>query len=162
MLSFIVALLLVPGASALALGRRGFVAQTAVAVATTVVAAPAFAASCGDELVGTYTDPNHPGCTRRVAAISGTKFASVYGADEDGKPWVAKAAVACPGYNGVDAPQLIVDFTPKGGPADVAAVFSSTGGLTNGKLTFPDGNVWSMVPCTNPKLTKQQLAACQA
>ena len=32
----------------------------------------------------------HPGCTRRVAAISGTKFASIYGADEDGKPWARR------------------------------------------------------------------------
>ena len=68
------------------------------------------------------------------------------GADEDGKPWVVKANVACPGYQGIDAPQLLVDFTPKGGPKDVTATFSTTSDLKyDGKLTFPDGNVWSMV-----------------
>ena len=117
---------------------------------------------CGSRLVGTYTDPNHKGCVRRVAQIAGTRFASVYGADEDGVPWVAKATVACAGYGGVDAEQLIVDFTPKGGPADVVAVaaYPSSGGAT---LAFPDGNVWTMVPCSNPNLkTQQQRAACEA
>ena len=117
--------------------------------------------ACGSRLVGTYTDPKHPGCTRRVAQIGGTRFASIYGADEDGKPWVVKATVACSGYNGVDAEQLIVDFTPKGGPSEAVALAAYEG--FSATLTFPDGNVWTMVPCSNPNLkTKQQIAACRA
>lgn len=111
--------------------------------------------------VGTYTDPMHPGCTRRVAQIAGTKFASIRGADEDGIPWVAGANVACADYNGVGKEQLIVDFTAKGGPKDVVAVADYS--ETSCKLTFPDGNVWTMVPCSSPNLkTKQQVAACEA
>ena len=117
--------------------------------------------ACGSRFVGTYTDPKHPGCTRRVAQIGGTKFASIYGADEDGKPWVVKATVACAGYNGVEAEQLIVDFTPKGGPSEAVALAAYEG--FRATLTFPDGNVWTMVPCSNPNLkTKQQIAACRA
>jgi len=117
--------------------------------------------ACGSRMVGTYTDPMHPGCTRRVAQIAGTKFASIRGADEDGIPWVAGANVACADYNGVGKEQLIVDFTAKGGPKDVVAVADYS--ETSCKLTFPDGNVWTMVPCSSPNLkTKQQVAACEA
>ena len=47
------------------------------------------------------------------------------------------------------------DFTAKGGPKAVPAVFQGD------KLSFPDGNAWTMVPCSNPNLkTAQQRAAC--
>ena len=64
--------------------------------------------ACGSRLVGTYTDPKHPGCERRVAQIAGTRFASIRGVDEDGVPWVAGASIACADYNGVGKEQLIV------------------------------------------------------
>ena len=50
------------------------------------------------------------------------------------------------------------DFSPKGGPSDLTAKWDHFS-----KITFPDGNVWTMVPCTNPNLkTDQQKAACAA
>ena len=64
--------------------------------------------ACGSRLVGTYTDPKHPGCERRGAQIAGTRFASIRGVDEDGVPWVAGASIACADYNGVGKEQLIV------------------------------------------------------
>lgn len=117
--------------------------------------------ACGSRMVGTYTDPKHAGCTRRVAQIGGTRFASIYGADEDGIPWVVKANVGCAGYGGSDVETLIVDFSPKGGPTEVVAKAAYT--ETGGTLTFPDGNVWTAVPCTNPNLkTDKERAACRA
>ena len=145
--------------------------------------------ACGSRLVGTYTDPKHPGCERRVAQIAGTRFASIRGVDEDGVPWVAGASIACADYNGVGKEQLIVglrveinlsssricgcsmagadhwlistqvDFTARGGGKDVVAVADYS--ATSATLTFPDGNAWTMVPCSNPNLkTAQQRAAC--
>eukprot|EP00629_Pelagomonadales_sp_RCC1024_P012608 CAMPEP_0119288560 /NCGR_PEP_ID=MMETSP1329-20130426/37493_1 /TAXON_ID=114041 /ORGANISM="Genus nov. species nov., Strain RCC1024" /LENGTH=182 /DNA_ID=CAMNT_0007289341 /DNA_START=93 /DNA_END=637 /DNA_ORIENTATION=+ len=115
------------------------------------------ARECGSRLVGTYTDPKHPGCTRRVAQIGGTRFASIRGVDEDGIPWVAGATVACAGYNGIDSEQLIVDFSKRGGGTEVVALAKYT--ASSATLTFPDGNVWTMVPCSNPNIkTKQQMA----
>ena len=115
--------------------------------------------ACGSRLVGTYTDPKHPGCERRGAQIAGTRFASIRGVDEDGVPWVAGASIACADYNGVGKEQLIVDFTARGGGKDVVAVADYS--ATSATLTFPDGNAWTMVPCSNPNLkTAQQRAAC--
>ena len=52
-----------------------------------------------------------------------------------------------------------VDFTARGGGKDVVAVADYS--ATSATLTFPDGNAWTMVPCSNPNLkTAQQRAAC--
>ena len=115
--------------------------------------------ACGSRLVGTYTDPKHPGCERRVAQIAGTRFASIRGVNEDGSIWIAGASIACAGYGGVDREPLVVDFTLRGGGKDVVALADYS--ATSATLTFPDGNAWTMVPCTNPNLkTAQQRAAC--
>ena len=77
---------------------------------------------------GTWNDPAHPGCTRKIVVQGKTAFIS--GADEDGKPWKVKGAV--------DGNSIIVDFTPKGGPSGVEAKF-----VVGKGLVFPDGNVWT-------------------
>lgn len=78
---------------------------------------------------GTWLDPGHPGCTRKIA-IAGNK-AIITGADEDQKPWKVVGLI--------DGNDIIIDFSPKGGPKDVTAVFKT--GVN--KIVFPDGNVWS-------------------
>ena len=79
-------------------------------------------------LAGTWKDPGHPGCTRKVQ-LSGNK-AFIKGADEDGKPWKAVGVIS-----GND---VTIDFSAKGGPADVKATY-----VVGKGLVFPDGNVWT-------------------
>ena len=80
-------------------------------------------------IAGVYTDPMHPGCTRKVTLI-GTNKVLVEGADEDKKAYKLKGT-----YEGKT---VVIDFSPKGGPKDVTATYSIAKGLT-----FADGNVWS-------------------
>ena len=88
-------------------------------------------AVAGVRLGGTYSDPQHPGCKRKITLI-GTNKVLIDGADEDGKPWKVRGT-----YEGKT---ITVDFTPKGGPAGVTATYSIAGGLT-----FPDGNTWKKI-----------------
>ena len=85
----------------------------------------------GIRIGGTYSDPAHPGCTRKVTLI-GTNKVLIEGADEDGKKFTVRGT-----YEGKE---VTIDFTPKGGPADVTATYAIGSGLT-----FPDGNVWSKI-----------------
>ena len=78
-------------------------------------------------LGGTYSDGAHPGCTRKVVVQGGT--AIITGADEDGVAWKVKGKVT--------GRTIAVDFTSKGGPKDVEALYVAGKGLV-----FPDGNVW--------------------
>jgi len=77
---------------------------------------------------GTWNDPAHPGCTRKIQ-LAGNK-AIITGADEDGKKWKVTGELK--------SDSIIVDFTPKGGPKDVEAKYVIGKGLV-----FPDGNVWT-------------------
>ena len=96
--------------------------EAARRVADTPMGEPA-----GIRIAGTYTDPQHPGCTRRVSLQGSNVLIS--GADEDGKPWRVSGK-----YKGK---LVLIDFTPKGGPKDVLATYNGIG------LVFPDGNVWT-------------------
>ena len=82
----------------------------------------------GVRFQGTYSDPAHPGCTRRITLAG--RNAIITGADEDGKPWKVAAVP--------QGDKILVDFSPKGGPADVVGQWLGTGGIK-----FPDGNVWA-------------------
>jgi hypothetical protein len=95
--------------------------------------APGLAGRSGGKIptiraAGTWKDPAHPGCTRKIQLSGNTAFIS--GADEDGKPWKVKGQI--------QGNSIFVDFTPKGGPSGVEAKFVIGKGLV-----FPDGNVWS-------------------
>ena len=81
---------------------------------------------------GTFSDPNHPNGFRRISVKKGV--ATIVGKDEpqDKKEWKLKASVT-PGTR-----EMLVDFSPKGGPKDLLAKWSPT---KNG-IEFPDGNVW--------------------
>ena len=82
---------------------------------------------------GTYSDPGHPGCIRKVKmggkASNGTQLVTITGADEDGVPWKVKGVAT--------GKTITIDFSPKGGPTDITATWTGLG------LKFPDGNLWS-------------------
>lgn len=85
-------------------------------------------------MAGEYTDPNHAAGYRAVQVWRGgalTVEGSDSGPKAQGKEWALKGRAA--GNNAV------VDFSPKGGPKDLAATFDGAG------LNFPDGNRWSKV-----------------
>jgi len=65
-----------------------------------------------------------------AAKISGTDGTPGCPADGSGKEWnlVGK----------VQGDNILVDFTPKGGPKDLKGVFDGTG------IEWPDGNKWSL------------------
>merc|ERR1719313_387814 len=109
-----------------AMGGDGFSLVTAKG-------APGLASRAGGNIpsiraAGTWYDPAHPGCTRKIQ-LSGKK-AFITGADEDGKKWKVTGEIK--------GDSLVIDFTPKGGPKDVEAKYVIGKGLV-----FPDGNVWS-------------------
>lgn len=96
-----------------------------------LTAKPGSGEAAGIRFAGTYSDPNHPGCPRKVTLAGGNVI--VTGTDEaGGRPWKVK------GYTYGKA--LVLDFTPKGGPADVIARWTGLG------LEFPDGNLWTKKP----------------
>mmetsp|Transcript_43031 Transcript_43031/g.98944 ORF Transcript_43031/g.98944 Transcript_43031/m.98944 type:complete len:183 (+) Transcript_43031:71-619(+) len=90
---------------------------------------------------GSYLDPQHDGCLRRIIkegdsfAIIGTSAAD---GSKDCKPkaavtrWEVKGTVPFNPF----ADEMIIDFSPKGGPASVTATLSKSG------ISFPDGNKW--------------------
>jgi len=104
---------------------------------------PADAAVKGSEVfVGTYSDPNHPGGTRTVRLLEGMKvgdyeLVEVVGGGGRGEPKQYSLPAVAFGSRAI-----IIDFTPKGGPADFTAVIDAkTGGLR----FLKDGNVWPRV-----------------
>ena len=78
---------------------------------------------------GQFSDPAHSGLTRKISWIGGRDY-QIDGADEDKKPWVVIGKRK-------NADTLIMDFTTKGGPADVVVKAQ-----VSGDVSFPDGNVW--------------------
>ena len=94
----------------------------------------------GNEHIGSYEDKNHMigkhGAPRAVV-INGNE-GKIIGKDEEGAdPWEVKLTIekhsAGAGHTG---DELIVDFSPKGGPKDMKATVTANG------ISFPDGNVW--------------------
>jgi hypothetical protein len=96
-----------------------------------LLATPGSGSAAGIRFGGTYDDPNHPGCTRKIV-LAGTNVIVTGTDDVGGKPWKVKGQIY--------GKALLLDFTPKGGPADVIARWNGLG------LVFDDGNVWSKKP----------------
>ena len=95
-----------------------------------LMATPGSGSAAGVRFAGTYDDPQHPGCTRKVVLAGGNVI--VTGTDEvGGKPWKIK------GQTYTEYKAVVLDFRPKGGPADVIARWNGLG------LVFDDGNVWT-------------------
>jgi hypothetical protein len=80
---------------------------------------------------GIYADPNHPSGYRVVREGQGGKVYITLQDEPKGK------IVELEGYKRVGGGYISIDFSPKGGPKDLAAVAKV------GKLVFPDGNAWT-------------------
>eukprot|EP00930_Biecheleria_cincta_P082157 TRINITY_DN7181_c0_g1_i2.p1 TRINITY_DN7181_c0_g1~~TRINITY_DN7181_c0_g1_i2.p1 ORF type:complete len:204 (-),score=41.68 TRINITY_DN7181_c0_g1_i2:196-729(-) len=89
---------------------------------------------------GSYDDPLHPYCKRKViVANEVSKTLLINAADgastksckgKEVKKWSAVARVTSDN-------EMVVDFSEKGGPADVLAKWDENG------IVFPDGNKWT-------------------
>ncbi|CAE8599435.1 unnamed protein product [Polarella glacialis] len=105
----------------------------------------------GSIFVGRYTDPNHPGGYREII-LSNTKLgnfqlATLKGDDAAGTPAFLLDAMVSPSEKG---PSILIDFSSKGGPKDVAGVWEKDG------ITFPDGNHWPKVNLSDADLAKRK------
>ena len=92
---------------------------------------PVQAAETKSIFVGSYDDPNHPGCLRKITAEG--KVITILGSDNpDGsKQWKLQAKEDYPGT-------IFVDFSPKGGPKDLLGVYDEV----DGGIRWPDKNLW--------------------
>ena len=102
-------------------------------------------AYCSTPFAGTYTDPvNHPGGKRvikltvdnRPAVLKGYKNAIVNGGGGKGEP----KSYALPAYVNDKKGEIVIDFTPKGGPKDFVGK-----GEEGGIRFVRDGNFWPRV-----------------
>lgn len=76
-------------------------------------------------LQGRYSDPNHPNCLRDISVKVENleNIVTIRGSDQEGSKviWTLKAVEKTPG-------EILVDFSPKGGPKDLLGVYDSTTG----------------------------------
>ena len=102
-------------------------------------------------LSGVYADPNHPGCPRTVvqrsesaAEVSGEDAAGA-GSGACGEGGARVAWGPLPAVLGEDAatgrPSLAVDFSSKGGPANLTGVWDNA----TQHIVWADGNVWTLI-----------------
>lgn len=80
--------------------------------------------------VGDYADPNHPGMPRKISL--GAKGALTIKGSDDGEAFWELAGT-------VSGPNVLIDFSPKGGPKDLVGKWDGSG------IIFPDGNKWSII-----------------
>ena len=93
---------------------------------------------------GLYSDPNHPDCFRKIIEGQSDKF-MVYGQDNK-----AGEGVSCntddksqledwgPLPAVVNETNIVVDFSPKGGPSDLTGAWDAA---TN-RIVWQDSNYW--------------------
>ena len=123
--------------SAWSLNRLRKAAASAV-VAGTMVATPVVGVHAVD-FTGSYADPKHPGCERNINVPSGSSVATLTGTD--GTPGCNKGEPtrAWKLMGEVKSNEILVDFSPKGGPKNLEGVWDGDG------IKWPDGNKWSLV-----------------
>tara|TARA_A100001011_G_scaffold400250_1_gene513540 strand:- start:12419 stop:13306 length:888 start_codon:yes stop_codon:yes gene_type:complete len=84
------------------------------------------------EKIKIYSDPNHKNMSRTVIYHK-DQTVTVTGKDSiDGKPWIIKGSI---NKNNT----ITLDFTSKGGPKNI------TGKVSDKKITFSDGNIWTVI-----------------
>eukprot|EP00930_Biecheleria_cincta_P104452 TRINITY_DN9675_c0_g1_i2.p1 TRINITY_DN9675_c0_g1~~TRINITY_DN9675_c0_g1_i2.p1 ORF type:complete len:248 (-),score=46.08 TRINITY_DN9675_c0_g1_i2:196-855(-) len=151
----------VQGTQGAALQRREALTQAlrlGVGVASVSQVLPDSAqAMAGARWSGSYTDPKHPGCERRiiykkdkyiVAGESATDGSKGCNSDTPTKKWQLVAQVAGGPRDAWSGPadEILIDFSPKGGPKDAVATWDKDG------ILFPDGNKWKKVKKTVPEI----------
>eukprot|EP00440_Ansanella_granifera_P010444 gb/GFBE01011328.1/.p1 GENE.gb/GFBE01011328.1/~~gb/GFBE01011328.1/.p1 ORF type:complete len:174 (+),score=41.35 gb/GFBE01011328.1/:1-522(+) len=127
-----------PSATQTSDGRRDALFRALLAGAAPVVAGADSAWAKPASWSGSYNDPNHPGCERRITkdgdqfVISGTDNAEGKAACEPGDKLIKWETASIP-----DGDTMVIDFSSKGGPANVEAT------LKKKSIAFPDGNEWA-------------------
>ena len=96
--------------------------------------------------LGTYSDPNHPDCFRLISEYeNGTTI--VTGADNANGDGYSCSGISRsevdfwgPLFATIsDDTSISVDFSPKGGPSDLAGTYDTTTNIIN----WSDGNTWT-------------------
>ena len=147
--------------SAEGLDRRSILKAAAAAVVGGGLSGPSSAAASTDsaQLDGTYWDPYHPSGIRSVMVTGNT--ATIAGKDEPAGPlWKVRGCcsnrlrrsslctmtsqlifwIPTPQLSGaVNGDEVLIDFSPKGGPKDLLGKFVATSADSTG-IVFPDGN----------------------
>jgi len=90
-----------------------------------------------DALQGVFTDPPHhePGTWKGARFITDVDDVITLIGSDDGTDWFCVTGA----YTSKDEGKIAIDFSPKGGPKDIAATWA------DGKLTFADGNFWQCI-----------------
>ena len=119
----------------------------------------------GARLSGAYSDPNHPGCPRRIVVRPDEAAADVSGEDSTapsgacdvapgggvGAQSVAWGPIVA--WFGPDAAtgraSLAVDFSSKGGPTHLVGVWDEDGS----RIIWADGNAWTRVGAASATAT---------
>lgn len=116
-------------------------AKLAALVATECAAACVPGADCGPSFGGFWTDPNH----YKAGSLAGTRYITdeignvsgnhltLVGSDDGIAFWSLQGE-----WTNKAAGELTVDFSPKGGPADLKGNFTFRGG----QIVWQDGNHW--------------------
>jgi hypothetical protein len=91
-----------------------------------------------DRFQGHFSDPNHPGCDRSVVVKVDSKVmdVSVSGFDYDDN---GDEVAWGPLPTTVEGVEIVVDFSSKGGPADLTGTWDAT----MGAIVWKDGNAWT-------------------
>ena len=118
-------------------------------------ATPALKVGPANPFTGDYDDPNHPGCLRQVKVVGaplradGTRprypIMEITGYDGNGSDKVCTERPTRADLWKIQGTvksntEAFIDFTPKGGPADLVGKWDGEG------IVFPDGNKWTKVP----------------
>jgi hypothetical protein len=110
--------------------------------------APALAADdFGSELVGTYSDPNHPGGTREImmtnTRLGSFRLAQIKGVGGRGEPASFELpAMIAPCQGRQQGTCITIDFSPKGGPREFTGFYDAK----DQSIYFPvDGNRWPKI-----------------
>ncbi|GKY93062.1 hypothetical protein MPSEU_000274500 [Mayamaea pseudoterrestris] len=116
------------------------IVKNAASVATaSVIIASSVAGANAIDFNGSYADPFHPNC-RRIVSVSSGSTATLKGTDGNpgcptdgsGREWTLTGTIDADGKN------IVVDFTPKGGPKDLKGAWDGDG------IRWPDGNKWTL------------------
>ena len=119
----------------LALERAASIASISAVLSTSPLVAKAV------DFSGSYADPFHPNCQRVIVVPKGSNEAKLKGTDGNPGCPADGSGTAWQLSGKVDGDSILVDFRPKGGPADLKGVWDPTSPVG---IKWPDGNKWTI------------------
>jgi hypothetical protein len=125
----------------------------AAAAASALSPLPAAASAGGPaDFAGSYSDPFHPNCQRVIVAQDRSKLpagAAVTLRGTDGNPGCPPDGSGAPwtlaGTADAASGSLLVDFSPKGGPANLRGAWEEGEAGGSPGIRWPDGNKWTKI-----------------